>query len=419
MPDVAHNNAITFPDGQASWSALLGTADARLGTPDRFDGQRVVFVVDSMQQAFGAIIYGLTHGLDYGVVERHRVSPEVAERFAENHVTLFDWAGVTVMGDAQHAGDTLEPGRVTVLTSGTTGLLKLIPHGWDTLNTFDRVTELPANTWFLPYQIGSYAWFQMVALGLFKPGQNLICGDFNDLAASFEAALRSGQITATSSTPTFWRHALMNIDFELIKSAPLSSISMGGEIVDQAILDELGGIFPKAKIRHIYASSEAGAAIVVTDGKAGFDAKLTDPSRAIGVKVEEDRLYIRSPYSNKADASGWVDTGDLVERRGDRFLFCGRAGNTMINVGGQKAFPPDIEAYLNAHANVLWSQVTARRAPLMGNLPVAKVVLTKDADKTSAERDLTEYCSKGLAEYAVPRMWEFLDSIPMRASLKS
>ncbi|MCO4761989.1 MAG: AMP-binding protein [Myxococcales bacterium] len=419
MPEIAHTSTITFPDGEASWSALLAQADTRLGAPTRFDGQRVVFVVDTMREAFGAIIYGLTYGLDYGVVERHRVSPEVAGRFAENRVTLFTWAGATVMGAARDLGATPEPGRVTVLTSGTTGLLKLIPHSWDTLNTFDRVAELPDNTWFLPYQIGSYAWFQMVSLGLFKPKQDLICGDFNDLAASFEAALRTGRITAISSTPTFWRHALMNIGFTLIQRAPLRSISMGGEIVDQAILDELSAIFPEAKIRHIYASSEAGAAIIVTDGMAGFHAKLTEPARAIGVKVAEGRLFIRSPYSNKADGAGWVDTGDIVERRGDRYLFCGRAGTAMINVGGQKAFAPDIEAYLNAHPNVLWSQVTARRAPLVGNLPVARVVMTKAADLSTAERDLTAYCSQGLADYAVPRMWEFLDDIPMRASLKS
>jgi len=261
----------------------------------------------------------------------------------------------------------------------------------------------------------------MVALGLFMEQQNLICGDFADLAASFETALRNREVTAISSTPTFWRLALMSIDSDVITGAPLVSISMGGEIVDQAILDELARLFPDARIRHIYASSEAGAAIVVTDGKAGFASKLADPAgtRTIGIKVEEDRLYIRSPYSNKSDADGWVDTGDLVELRGDRYLFCGRAGNTTINVGGQKAFPPDIEAHLNAHPQVVWSQVTARRAPLMGNLPVASVVLTADADRADAERMLTEHCTNGLAEYAVPRMWEFFDTIPMRASLKS
>jgi len=99
--------------------------------------------------------------------------------------------------------------------------------------------------------------------------------------------------------------------------------------------------------------------------------------------------------------------------------FCGRAGNTMINVGGQKAFPPDIDAHLMTHPNVVWAQVTARRAPLVGFLPVASVVLRRPMDPDAAENMLIRHCEGRLADYAIPRVWDFLDSVPMRASLKS
>jgi acyl-CoA synthetase (AMP-forming)/AMP-acid ligase II len=380
---------------------------------------RTVVVVRDMERALGVIAWGLAGGLDFGVVEAARLSPEVEARFAEAGVRLVDALTGEGLGQPPVPADPV-PGRVTVLTSGTTGLLKLIPHTADTLNTFDRVREMPANAWFLPYQIGSYAWFQMVALGLFVAGQDLVPGDFADLAGSFEAALRGGRVTAISSTPTFWRHALMSIDEEVLRAAPLRAISMGGEIVDQAILDRLAGLYPQARLRHIYASSEAGAAIVVTDGRAGFDASLLGrEGGAIGVRVEDGRLWIRSPYSNRADAGGWVDTGDLVEAREGRIHFLGRAGNQMINVGGQKAFPVDIEAHLMTHPEVIWARVTARRAPLVGHLPVAQVVLNRPADPEADETRLTAHCEGRLAEYAIPRMWEFLDSVPLRASLKS
>jgi acyl-coenzyme A synthetase/AMP-(fatty) acid ligase len=139
----------------------------------------------------------------------------------------------------------------------------------------------------------------------------------------------------------------------------------------------------------------------------------------IGIKMEEGRLYIRSPYTNRMDAEGWVDTQDFVEQRGDRIYFLGRAGNTMINVGGQKAFPQDIEAHLMTHEDVLWARVVARKAPLMGALPVASIVLRKQMDEMAAELMLTAHCEAGLAEFAIPRMWNFLSDIPMKASLKS
>ena len=418
MTDLCDLNHVHFEGDSVDIAGLRAEVASTMADRD-LSAERCVFVVDSMREALGCVAFGMSHDLDFGVIERARLSPEVEGRFAENHVQLRNAHDGTPLGDTV-AADTVEPGRVTVLTSGTTGLLKLIPHTAATLNTFDRVDALPENTWFLPYQIGSYAWYQMVALGLFKEGQNLIPGDIADLAASFEAVVARGAVTAISSTPTFWRHALMSIDEDTLKRAQLRSISMGGEIVDQAILDRLAGLYPQARIRHIYASSEAGAAIVVSDGKAGFKADLlARTDGAIGVKMEEGRLYIRSPYANRADADGWVDTEDLVEQRGDRIYFLGRAGNTMINVGGQKAFPQDIEAHLMAHEDVIWARVVARRAPLMGALPVASIVLRKPMDEMAAELMLTTHCEAGLAEFAVPRMWDFLSEIPMKASLKS
>ena len=414
-------NRVLFGEEAPSWADLAAETEARIGPASDHAGARRVFVVGSMRAAMGAVAMGVAGGLDFGVIEASRLSPEVVARFSESGVTLINaGTGAPHAAQADVADTPVEPGRITVLTSGTTGLLKLIPHTARTLNTFDRVRDLAPNAWFLPYQIGSYAWYQMVALGLFVPDQTLVPGDFDDLADSFATALARGQVTAISSTPTFWRHMLMSVDADTLRAAPLRSVSMGGEIVDQAILDRLRGLYPQASLRHIYASSEAGAAIVVTDGQAGFPATLTDRADArVGVRVDGDRLFIRSPYANRGEAAEWIDTGDLVERRDGRFHFLGRAGNTMINVGGQKAFPPDIEAHLLAHPRVVWARVTARRAPLMGHLPVAEIVLDAPMEAEEAERMLTAHCEAALADYAVPRMWDMLDAIPMRGSLKS
>ncbi len=416
MADIWRNNRVVFGAGATDWAALQAEGEARYGAAAALAARRVAFVVDGVRGAFAAVAYGMAFDLDWGVIEASRLTPDVEARFDSHGVALIGPDGTVL--NAPEPGE-VQPGRITVLTSGSTGLLKLIPHTADTLNTFDRLREMPPQAWFLPYQIGSYAWYQMVALGLFVPDQTLVPGDIDDLAASFAAALARGGVTAISSTPTFWRYALMSIAPETLAAAGLRNISMGGEIVDQAILDTLAALYPEARIRHIYASSEAGAAIVVTDGRAGFDAALLDRPGTIGVRIEDGRLFIRSPYATKAGGEDWIDTGDLVERRGDRIHFCGRVGNTMINVGGNKAFPPDIEAHLMRHPDVVWAQVTARRAPLVGNLPVAAVVLRQPLDEEAAEAMLAAHCEGALAEYAIPRMWEFLDRVPLKASLKS
>lgn len=422
MTEIQARNQVHFGAETIDLAGLEAETRLRLAGADH-GSQRTVFVVDSMRHAIGCVAFGVSEDLDFGLIERGRLSPEVVERFVEHGVRLVDAETGALVGGA--AQGPVEPGRITVMTSGTTGLLKLIPHTARTLNTFDRVRDLPGNSWFLPYQVGSYAWYQMIAMALFQPGQNLVPGDIGDLVGSFEAALARGQVSAISSTPTFWRLVIMSIDEAVLAGAGLRSLTLGGEIVDQAILDRLSALYPDARIRHIYASSEAGAAIVVSDGKAGFDAALLDRDTGkngtgkIGIRVDDGRLFVRSPYSNRADAEGWVDTGDLVERRGDRLYFLGRDGHGMINVGGQKAFAPDIEAHLMAHPDVIWVRVSARKVPMMGSLPVADVVLARPMEPDAAELMLNAHCETRLADYAVPRMWTFLDTVPMRASLKS
>jgi acyl-CoA synthetase (AMP-forming)/AMP-acid ligase II len=163
---------------------------------------------------------------------------------------------------------------------------------------------------------------------------------------------------------------------------------------------------------------------VVTDGRAGFPASRlrSDDGSTIGLKVNAGRLYVRSPYTTAAATSSheWIDTGDLVDLRDDRVYFLGRAESSMINVGGLKAYPAEIEARLMEHANVAWAQVYARRAPMVGSLPAARIVLRRAAeDLTTIEAELSSFARLSLPEHAVPRFWEFRGEIPLSPSLKS
>lgn len=420
MPTILPFNKVLFEDNEFCWRELIDETIQKFGDIDRLRDQRVIFVASNELEAVSLVATGINQRLDFGVVDFARLSDDLRLRLYEAGITIVSVEGV---GDAPVGTpkEGVQQGRISVLTSGTTGLPKLVTHTADSLNTFDRVRTLDEHSWFVPFQIGSYAWFQMVALGLFVEGQKLAIPRSAELMESFARALRQNSITAISSTPTFWRQAAMSIDLELFTSSALSSISLGGEIVDQPILDFLSTTFPTAKIKHIYASSETGAAIVVSDRKAGFHASVLNSSsdKPVGVRIVGDRLQVRSCYGKSDSAGGWIDTGDLVERLGDRVFFRGRADNQMINVGGHKAYPTVIEGVLLTHPDVVWAQVVAKRAPLMGYLPTASVVLTPSLSIEKAEIELSRFCEAQLPEYAVPRLWNFLDAVPIRASLKS
>jgi acyl-coenzyme A synthetase/AMP-(fatty) acid ligase len=300
-------------------------------------------------------------------------------------------------------------GRHTLLTSGTTGRPKLVEHTLETLATMPR--ELPPRRWLNPYSPGTYAWYQLAVLGLTVPGQTLVPARTDDWN---ERSQRFG-VDAVSSTPTFWRRALLEHPMERLQALRLAQITLGGEPVDQRLLDRLAGLFLDARLTHIYASTEAGACIAVSDGRAGFPAEWLDrEDERVGLRVEDGRLLVRSPWA-AAGRSGWIDTGDAVREREGRIEIVGRAESALINVGGAKVDALEVTQVLQSHPAVAWARVYARRSPLVGELAAADLRLANEA----TEADLAAWCRERLPEAAVPRLFRIVDEIPETAALKA
>lgn len=414
-----NQNKIFEKNSIYTWYDLLKKFENKLDRSSESFNSRVVFAVSNNIDALSVIIGGIIKNLDFGVILKSRITDDLVKHLHQQGSSIYDYDDLNKLINAtdQHA---FLPGRINVLTSGTTNVPKLIAHTVESLNTYDKIKTLDSNTWFLSYQIGSYAWYQLVFLSLFVPDQHLFLNSSEDLIKGFEDLLIENKITAISSTPSFWRQFLITADLEKI-SNNLKIISLGGEIVDQSILDQLKSLFPNAMIKHIYASSEAGAAIIVSDGLAGFDAKLLkrNADDRISLRISDGRLHIRSNYGNTSSIGEWVNTGDLVEQQENRVYFRGRADNQVINVGGQKVYAAIVEEKLMSHPNVQWAQVVAKRTPILGYLPIVNIVLKTETDHIQMEKDLTKFCEETLPEYAIPRLWNFLNTIPLRDSLKT
>ena len=154
----------------------------------------------------------------------------------------------------------------------------------------------------------------MVTLSLTQPGQHLVVVEPDELD-DWPALAAAHGVDAVSGTPTFWRRTLHR-DPEALARVPLRQITLGGEPVDQAVLDQLRELFPAARISWIYASSEVGASIVVHDGRAGFPVGWLDrvtPGRPT-LSVRDDELVITSPHHG-VGLDGPVRTGDRVADR--------------------------------------------------------------------------------------------------------
>lgn len=342
------------------------------------------------------------------IASRSRMTPELVEDLRASGLAIVD--GDDVLPPTTEREVT--PGRIWLLTSGSTGRPKRVAHTIESLTTVGG--DQPSRTWLCPYAHGAYAWWQVVTLGLSQPDQHVLFVESGELDSWPARALEAG-VTAASGTPTFWRQALYR-DPESVAALPLEQVTLGGEPVDQAILTRLSEMFPSARVSWIYASSEAGATIAVHDGIAGFpEAWLdrSDTSRAT-LSVDDGELIIGSPKRAEGiDAQ--LRTGDRVEIADGRVVITGRIASDEINVGGAKASASTVRDVLQSHPAVAWASVRGRKAPIVGNIVTAEVVL--DGEATEAE--LTQWCAERLPDYSVPRRIRFLDTIPIKETLKS
>jgi acyl-CoA synthetase (AMP-forming)/AMP-acid ligase II len=274
----------------------------------------------------------------------------------------------------------------------------------------------------------------MVTLWMFHAGQTLVASPHTAPEEVWDDGLVAG-FDAVSSTPSFWRYLFALRPPAELARAPLAQITLGGEPVRQDLLDRLAALFPAARLTHIYASTEVGAAIVVHDGREGFPARWLEEAAPPGrpaLRVVDGVLHVRSPHAARgsAGADGWCATGDRVERRGHRAVVVGRAAGELggdllgdlLNVGGRKVAPAAVAGQLAASPLVAWCRVRGARAPLVGTLVAADVVLSphgRELAPEAAERELTAFCAaRGLPDWMVPRLWNWLERVPLTAAGK-
>ncbi len=311
-----------------------------------------------------------------------------------------------------------------LLTSGTTGRPKMVVHTLASLVGAVKPTTEESVVWSTFYDIRRYGGLQIFLRSILTDA-SLVLSSADESTADFLVRAGARKVTHISGTPSHWRRALMSPAAARITPR---YVRLSGEIADQAVLDQLKSFYPQATVAHAFASTEAGVAFEVRDGLAGFPASLMGRTGDVEMRVEDESLRIRSSrvasrYLGEeckpiADADGFVDTGDMLELRDGRFHFAGRRDG-MINVGGMKVHPEEVEAVINRHPRVRMSLVRTRKNPITGALVVAEVVLTGEPDSTGNLQDeIFELCRQALPRHKVPASIRIVPALGLAATGK-
>jgi len=295
------------------------------------------------------------------------------------------------------------PGLI-VFTSGSTGKPKAILHDCErVMRKFVRPREARRTVLFL--MMDHFGGFNTL-LSTFAYGGVGLCL-VQRTAESVCRAIEEARGQLLPTTPTFLNLLIAGGTYRSFDLSSVKLITYGTEVMSAATLARVRQVFPNAQIKQTYGLSELGVlrsksesdeSLWVKVGGDGFEVKVVD--NVLWVRSEANMVgYLNAP--NPFDEEGWMCTGDEVEVKGEYMRFLGRKSD-VINVGGQKVFPVEVETVLLSAENVREAAVYGMRHPLMGNLVHAKISLDHPEDLQMLTERLRKVCLAQLAKFKIP-----------------
>lgn len=302
-----------------------------------------------------------------------------------------------------------EEGGLIVFTSGSTGKPKAALQSTERfLRKMDDVKRRFRTLAFLLFDhiAGMDSLFATLAAG-----GTLILTRRRD-PDSIMALVESHRVEVLPTSPSFLRLLCATSNAAGRDISSLKLITYGSEPMDELTLARINARFPNVRISQKYGTTETGAPRSVSRAndslwlqlKAGVETKVVDG--VLWIRSDATILgYLNAP--SPIDEHGWYCTGDLVELDGDWMRILGRKSD-VINVGGEKVAPAEVEEAILALEFVSDVVVCGEAHRLMGQTVMARVVLRHTLDEKAAAAQIRAHCRHRLAPYKVPIRIEFV-----------
>jgi long-chain acyl-CoA synthetase len=311
------------------------------------------------------------------------------------------------------------PGLV-IFSSGSTGTPKAILHDLSTiLEKYRKVRQKKVTLTFLLFDhIGGID----TMLNTFGSGGTVVTVP-NRTPEVVARAIERHKVHTLPTSPTFLNLFLMSGVWEQSDLGSLQVIAYGTEPMPESTLKRLNDIFPNVALVQTYGMSELGVlrsksrestSLWMKFTGEGFQTKVVDG--ILWVKADAAMLgYLNAP--DLFDADGWLNTQDAVEVDGDYLKILGRASE-LINVGGQKVYPAEVENFLLGLDGVREVAVFGKPHPMMGQVVAARFNLEQPEELTAFKRRMNAFCRGKLANYQIPLVVELVEKEQFGARFK-
>ena len=356
-----------------------------------------------------------------------QVDEEVTDRIEIarcDHVTKLSEEGQLEMlqgpgGDKHELINTLKQASesgLILFSSGSTGKPKAMIHN------LDRLVDSYKNKKLKKLNMLVFLMFDHIGglntlLSSLAMGARVILPASRD-AEQVAALIEQYQVQVLPASPTFLNLLLIGNVAQKYNLSSLRMITYGTEAMPESLLHRLRKTFPKVRFLQTFGTSETGIAQTASRSSDSLEMKLDDPN--LQYKIVEGELWLKSKtqvlgYLNtKTDSftdDGWFKTGDLVEETGDGYIRIVGRNKEMINVGGEKVLPAEIESVLLEMPEIDDALVKGSANAITGQSVVAEVVWNLDNDKKEVRKKVREHCKARLSSYKVPTKINVVDSV--------
>ncbi|MCI7362376.1 MAG: fatty acid--CoA ligase family protein [Campylobacter sp.] len=305
---------------------------------------------------------------------------------------------------------------LVLFSSGSTGKPKAMVHDLDTLISIFE-TKKPRKINMLLFLLFDHIGGINTLLNILTTLSTAIIPKYRN-SDEICALIEKYKISVLPSNPTFLNLMLMSNAHKKYDLSSLKMITYGTEAMSESLLARLKATFKKVKFLQTFGTSETG--ILNTSSKSGGSTyiKLNDAE----YKIVNGELWIKSKtqilgYLN-ADMSafkasfedGWFKTGDLVLRDAEYLKIVGRL-KELINIGGKKALPSEIESVIMELENIADCVVYAEQNAITGQSVSCDVVLKNTMAKDELKKLIRSTCASKLERYKIPSKINVVEKI--------
>ena len=309
-------------------------------------------------------------------------------------------------------------------TGGTTGTPKLVLHDLATLLSTIPVKEGTGRR-LLPLMRFDHIGGLDMAWRAMAGQQVLIAPPSEPTPETVAATIERQQVEIMPATPSFLNLLLLSGAHRARNLSSLRMVPYGAEPMPVVLLARLREELPAVEFIQRFGTSETGALPV---RESGGGLLMRDERAGFAWKVEDNELWVRSParalgYLSETlsgfDAAGWFRTGDVAEQLPDGAIRVLGRRNELINVGGEKVLPGEVEEVLLAHPLVADCRVRAASNAVLGQVVAAEIVWRgPEADALSVKRSLHAFASGRLARHKLPTVVRLVEGLTTTRNLK-